>query len=209
MPLPSKASKLPPALREALASLWFEKKYSLDQILEHLNALARSERSMLPPELASAPEIPSEAVPGRTGLYDYFKGASKAAEKIRRSRMAAEVVAKEFGDASDDKVARANFAMLHSAVNDLFMAAAEAEDNGGEEDGPPVHIDPKSAMMLASALQKIESAKKTHADLRTQIREEQRRVVEAEMRLKLDEASAKGGCDAEAAENARRILGFA
>lgn len=185
MPLPSKASKLPPALREALASLWFEKKYSLDQILEHLNALARGERSMLPPELAGAPEISPEAVPGRTGLYDHLKGVSKAAEKIRRSRLSAEALAKEFGDAADDKVARANFQMLHTAVHDLFLAAAEAEDNGGGEDGPPVYIDPKSAMMLASALQKIESAKKTHVDLRAQIRKEiaadlERQVKEVE-----------------------------
>jgi Protein of unknown function (DUF3486) len=179
MPIPSKASKLPPALREALATLWFEQRYSLDQILEHLGALARGERAMLPPELANAPAIPLEAVPGRTGMHDHFKGISKAAEKIRRSRMAAESLAKEFGDASDDKVARGNFAMLHTAVHDLFMAAAEAEGNEG---GPPVTIDPKSVMMLASALQKTEAAKKTHLDLRAQIRREMQEdaVVAAE-----------------------------
>ncbi|BAE49277.1 DUF3486 family protein [Paramagnetospirillum magneticum] len=169
MPLPSKADRLPPPLREALANLWFEQKYSLDQILAHLNALARGERSMLPPELAAAPAIPPEAVPGRSGLHAHLKGVSKAAEKVRRSRMAAEVLAREFGDASDDKVAQANFTMLHTAVNDIFMAAAEAE---GDEDGPPVTIDPKSAMMLAITLEKTEGAKKKHADLRAQIRKE-------------------------------------
>jgi Protein of unknown function (DUF3486) len=169
MPVPSKASKLPPALREALATLWFEKRYSLDEIREHLNALARGEREMLPPELVNAPTVAPEALPGRTGLHDHFKSESKAAEKIRRSRMAAESLAKELGDASDEKVARFNFQMMHAVVHDIFEAAAKAE---GNEDGPPVTIDPKSAMMLASALQKTESAKKTHLDVRTQIRKE-------------------------------------
>lgn len=190
MPLPSKAERLPPPLREALANLWFEQKYSLDQILAHLNSLARGERSMLPPELATAPAIPLEAVPGRSGLHSHLKGVSKAAEKVRRSRMAAEVLAKEFGDAGDDKVARANFTMLHSAVNDLFMAAAEAE---GDEDGPPVSIDPKSAMMLATALQKIEAAKKTHADLRAQIRKE----AQADAAKAAESVAKKAGLSAE------------
>lgn len=201
MPLPSKAERLPTVLREALANLWFERRHSLDDIVGHLNALARGERSLLPPELADAPAVPPEALPSRSGLHDHFKKVGKLVEKMRRSRMVAETLAREVGDAGDDKVALANFQLLHTAVNDVFMAAA---DDAGDEDGPPVAIDPKAAMQLAITLEKIESAKKKHADLRAQIRKE----VAAELAKKLDAVASKGGVTEEAKRSIREALGI-
>ena len=56
---------------------------------------------------------------------------------------------------------------------------------------------------------RIATAQKTDADLVARIREEGRKELEAELKRKLDEAARNDGFDAEAAEEARRILGFA
>ena len=205
MPLASKADRLPPQLRTALAELWFEQRYSLDQILAHLTSLARGERSMLPPELADAPALAPDAIPGRSGLHDHFKRASRLAAKMRRSRMVAETLAREMGDAGDDKMALANFQLLHTAVNDIFMAAADAEAEADGDDAPPVAIDPKAAMMLATALDKAEGAKKKHLDYRAQVRRE----VAADLLKKVDqvkgEAKKGGMTPEEALERVRRL----
>jgi hypothetical protein len=202
MPLASKADRLPPPLREALARLWFDRQYSLDQLLEHLNALARGERSSLPVELAGAPAIPPEAIPGRSGLHDHFAKVKKAAERVRRSQMAAEALAREVGDAGEDKLARANFQMLHTAVHEIFMAAEGGEDDG---DGDRPALDPKSAMMLSITLEKLEAAKKKNADLRVQIRKE----VAEEAAGAVEAVARKGGVTPQALAAIREALGIA
>jgi len=202
MPLASKADRLPPPLREALARLWFDQKYSLDQLLEHLNALARGERSSLPAELATVPAIPPEAIPCRSGLHDHFKKVSRAAERVRRSQIAAEALAREVGDAGEDKLARANFQLLHTAVHEIFMAAEGDEDDG---DGDRPALDPKSAMMLSITLEKLEAAKKKNADLRVQIRKEVAAELERQVKDVEAEASKRPMTPQEALDRVRAI----
>ena len=170
MGMAGKTERLPAPLREALARVWFDRKYKLDDLVAHLEALASGAGALVPPELAEVGvALAPEEVPSRSGLHRYLTTARKASDKMRQSRMVAEVLGKELGDSGEHKLALANFQMLHIAVNDVFMAAAQAEDG---EDGPPITIDPKAAMMLATALRQVEGAKKTHADLRAQIRKE-------------------------------------
>ncbi len=193
MGAPSKAERLPGPLREALARLWFDRRFGLDDLVAHLNALATGERSLVPKELAeTAVAIAPDDVPSRSSLHRHLLKARKMADKMRQSRMVAEVLASELGDASEDKLARANFELLHSAVNEIFMAAAQAED-GESEDGPPITLDPKAAMMLAKALHDVEGAKKTHLDLRAQIRKE----VQTEAAKAAEAVAKKAGLSAD------------
>jgi polyhydroxyalkanoate synthesis regulator phasin len=202
MPLASKASRLPEPLREALARLWFERRYSLDQLLGYLKSLADGDRSSLPPELADAPEITPQEVPGRSGLHDHLHGEVELADQIRRSRMNAEALAREFGDVSDEKLARLNFQSLHTAIHDLFCAAAKAK---GKDAGDQVAIDAKSAMQLAIALEKTEAAIRKHIDSRVQVRKEMAEELDRQVKDVEAEAARRPMTPQEALDRVRAV----
>jgi len=166
---PSKMDMLPDGLREAIAALWTSERYTLDQIRDHLAALAEGRRNMLPPELQAAPAVPPDALPGRSGLHAHLKGLDKMAEKVNRSRAVAEALVRKIGDAPEDRMARLNIELLHSAIMDLFMAAGDAE--GGEGAGA-VTFDPEAVMLLGKALKDLASAKKADAETTLKVRKE-------------------------------------
>lgn len=178
---PSKMDQLPPELREAIEALWTSQRYTLDQLQGFLADLTSGKRSMLPPELAAAPAVPPDALPGRSGLHAHLQGLDKVAEKLHRSRAVAEALVKKLGDAPEDRVARLNIELLHGAIMDLFLAAGDGE--GGETAGP-VTFDPEAVMLLGKALKDLAAAKKADAETILRLRKE----AAAEMVKKLDAA---------------------
>ncbi len=200
---PSKMDQLPPELREAIEALWTSQRYTLDQLQGFLADLTSGKRSMLPPELASAPVVTPDALPGRSGLHAHLQGLDKVAEKLNRSRAVADALVRKLGDAPEDRTARLNIELLHGAILDLFLAAGDGE--GGETAGP-VTFDPEAVMLLGKALKDLASAKK--ADTETTLKVRKEALAEA---AKVAKAVARAqGLTAETANAiATNILGLA
>jgi hypothetical protein len=98
-------------------------------------------------------------------------------------------------EAAPDREGALNDALIRLVQEKLFLVLAELQ------------VDPRKikignvAKMVADLARPAISQKRLAAEVRKEI--------EAEMRRKLDEAAASGGFDPQAAEEARRILGFA
>lgn len=140
---PSSVDKLPPEIRQEIGKLrglgW-----TLDQILEQLRGLY-------------------DKAPSRSALHRHIQGMEAIGEKMRRSRQVAEALVQELGDAPESKAARLNIELLHSAILDLHMRAADGEDV--DRDGQAaLNGNPEGAMMLAKALDHLSRASKTNVD---------------------------------------------
>jgi hypothetical protein len=186
---PSKADRLPGALKEALAELWVSGRYTLDQIKAWLDDLAAGKRSLLPPELAAVAEIAVDpaALPSRSGLGRHFKGLDGLAERLQRSRAVAEALVRKLGDAPEDRTARLNIELMHSIVTDLVMSLPQ-----DGEDGQPVTLDPESVMFLARSLKDLASARKADADLVLRLRQEMAKKAAAKVDSAAKEAAKAG-----------------
>jgi len=178
---PSSIDRLPQEVRDEIGKLRRQGR-TIDEILGKLREL-----------------LPEDQQPSRSALGRHVKRVEVLAERIKVADAMADRLVGDLKDDGGDKIMRANARLLGSAVFDLLSAV---------EDGEAVTLDPKDAKALSEALRNISTAQKNHAEFASQIRAAARKEAEEEMRRKLDEASAKGGFDAEAAEEARRILGF-
>ncbi len=143
MPRPSSIDQLPEEIRAEIGRLrglgW-----TIDQILEHLRVLL-------------------DRAPSRSALGRHIQGLDVMGEKMRRSRQVAEALVRELGDAPESRTARLNIELLHSAILDLHMKAAEGEDI--DADGKAALAgNPMGAMMLAKALESLSRASKTNVD---------------------------------------------
>jgi hypothetical protein len=188
MQRPSKVDRLPPEIREKISDLR-ERGFTIDEIMAQLTALP----------------IAPQDLPSRSGLHRHVQGLDSIAEKLQRSRAVAEALVRRLGDAPENRAARLNIELMHSVVTDVMMAASEAQANG-----QAATFDPEQVMLLAKSLDHLARAAKGDAELTIKLREQVRKELEAEMRQKLESASAgKGGFNPEVAEEARRILGFA
>ena len=168
----SKVKKLPPEIRELISELHNTHSWTLDEIAAALRDLAAGKRptlpGALPPELAEPPAVDPDALPSRSGLHRHIQGLDRLADRMQRSRAVAEALVRKLGDAPEDRTARLNIELMHSAILDLFMSS-EGED--GEPAGP-VSLDPESAMLLAKALKDLSSARNNDAALVLKLREQ-------------------------------------
>jgi hypothetical protein len=143
MPRPSSVDKLPEEVRIEIGRLrglgW-----TIDQILEHLRGLL-------------------DQAPSRSALGRHIQGLDRLGEKMRRSRQVAEALVRELGDAPESRAARLNIELLHSAILDLHMRAAEGEEID-EFGKATLNGNPEGAMMLAKALDHLTRASRSNAD---------------------------------------------
>lgn len=144
MARPSSIDRLPPQVREKIGKLrglgW-----TIDQILEHLNTLL-------------------DKAPSRSALGRHVHGLDAVAEQMRRSRQVAEALVDRLGEAPESRTARVNIELLHSALLDLFMKAAD--------DGQNILTgDAEQTMFLAKTLDHLARASKTNADFIKQAEE--------------------------------------
>jgi hypothetical protein len=144
MARPSSIDRLPPEIRAEIGRLRGEG-HTIDAILSHLA------------------DMRSHVAVSRSALGRHIKGLDKIGEKMRQSRTVAEALVRELGDAPESRTARLNIELLHSAVMDLFMKAADGEDvhKAGQAalDG-----DPEGVMMLAKALDHLGRASKSNVE---------------------------------------------
>lgn len=110
---------------------------------------------------------------GRSSVGRYVEHVNELGEKVRRSREVAEALVKRLGDAPENRTARLNIELLHTAIMDLFVAEA----GGGQ-------MDPENIMFLARSIQSLAGAQKSDADLILKLRRE----AEAAAALKAQEA---------------------
>lgn len=111
----------------------------------------------------------------RSALGRYKKHIDKVSERIRRSREVAEALVRNFGEEPEGKTARLNIELLHSVLNDMLMQIPSPGEDGEDEDGPLVELDPKGAMLLAKAVDHLAKAKKSDADLLSKLKEQARK----------------------------------
>jgi hypothetical protein len=190
MARPSTIDRLPKEVREAIGRLR-EDGRSIDEILAKLA------------ELAPDAEI------SRSALGRHVKTLAQVGERMRRSRAMAEALTARFGEEPDDQVARLNFQLLHGIVFELLTRGPGSEDGeDGDEDGEGMVLDAAQAKALAATLRDITTAQKSDADRTLKMRAEIRKEIERENAKKIEQAVNTGDIDAEAAERARRILGF-
>jgi hypothetical protein len=143
MARPSSIDQLPEDVRVLIGQLR-GRGWTIDQILEHLGGLL-------------------DRVPSRSALGRHIQGLDAIGEKMRRSRQVAEALVRELGDAPESKAARLNIELLHSAILDLHMRAADGEEI--DVDGKAALAgNPEGTMMLAKALDHLAKASKSNMD---------------------------------------------
>ncbi|MDO8606164.1 MAG: DUF3486 family protein [Phaeospirillum sp.] len=203
MATPSKADRLPGFLREALAELWYSRRYTLDQIKTFLDDVAAGRRDMLPPELDDLPDdavIPPTAMPSRSGLHRHVQGLDKLAERLQRSRAVSEGLVRQLGKAPESRQMQLNVELMHSVVTDVFLKAEEAAATG-----EAVAFDPKTIHDLSKALDHLASARKKDADLVLKVREETAKEMAKRAASKLDLAAKDAAKAGEKGLSAERI----
>jgi hypothetical protein len=141
---PSSVDKLPEEVRIEIGRLrglgW-----TIDQILEHLRGLL-------------------DQAPSRSALGRHIKGLDALGERMRRSRQVAEALVRELGDAPESRTARLNIELLHSAILDLHMHAADGDESVDEGGKAALAGNPMGAMLLAKALDHLARASKNNVE---------------------------------------------
>tara|TARA_B100000686_G_scaffold246123_1_gene255490 strand:+ start:88 stop:636 length:549 start_codon:yes stop_codon:yes gene_type:complete len=179
---PSSISRLPKEVREKISHLRDQGR-TIDEIMDHLEQL--------------------DVEVSRSSLGRHLKKQKEVAAQIRKSRQLAEAVGRQFGDSETSKVARTNIELLHSMLMQIFIGGEDGEM--GE-----VRLDPKDAMMLATALQKLSQASKLDVDRELKIREEVRKKTTADAADAAVKTARKQGLTKETVEAIKaEILGIA
>jgi AcrR family transcriptional regulator len=137
MARPTKVDRLPPEIKEEIASLR-RAGHTLDGILAHLRSLGVGEADV-----------------SRTGLYHHIEKLDELGEMMRQDRIMADALVAKFGDEPDDKTARANIQMMQSLLLKLNVAARL----GGDE-----AFSPQEMMFLTASLKNLATAAKSDTD---------------------------------------------
>lgn len=158
MGMKSKIKRQPPQVQESIGA-WHQEGRTLDEILDALEAAYSVEIS-------------------RSALHRHIKGLDKVLERMSRSRQIAEAAVRQFGQEPESKVARANIQIMHAAIQEILAK----EDEDGEEGAV---AKPMDAMLLAKALEHLTKASRHDAEHILKLRQEIRKEVEAEMRVRV------------------------
>ena len=135
----------------------------------------------------------------RSALGRYSKKFDDVAAKLRESREVASAFAQELGAVPNDEMGQMLVEMVHTLV---FKASL------GQSDKKDADVKAMDVMLLAKALKDLAGSKQISVKLALEIRAEEKKRLEAEMKAKLSNAQHGGGLSKEAALEARRILGF-
>jgi hypothetical protein len=144
MPRPSKIDQLPAEIRAEIGRLRGDG-HTIDQILAHLA------------------DMRSHVAVSRSSLGRHIKGLDKIGEKMRQSRVVAEALVRELGEAPESRTARLNIELVHGAVMDLFMRGAD-EGEMDERGKAALEGNPEGVMMLAKALDHLGRASKSNVE---------------------------------------------
>ena len=147
----------------------------------------------------------------RSALGRHVKGLDVIGERLRRSRMVAEALVHELGDAPESKAARLNIELMHNALLDLFMSDADGGDIN-ELGKAALKGNPEGVMQLSRALADLARASKTNADYIEQAEKRAERRALTAAAAVVDEVAKEtgGGLTGETVEKIKaRIFGIA
>lgn len=179
---PSSIDKLDPALQSAIGDLR-RKGRTVTEIHEHLVQLG--------------------ADVSRSAVGRRLKTMAEIGEEMRRSENTARFLVEEFGEETDERVARANMRILQGAILRL-----QTERPIDEATGEMIEMDAGEAKSLSLVLQRLVSAQRMDADRVLKLRAEAKREAAVEAGRKLDDAAKTGEVDPAAVAIAKRIMGF-
>lgn len=175
---PSSIDLLPEPIREEIARLRRANK-TIDAIVAHLKGM--------------------DVEVSRSAMGRHVKSLDEIGREMRETQEWARFIVEQAGEQTDERLARANMAMLQGTL--LRLQAVRPID---EATGEPLQLDLAEAKNLALAIQRVVSAQRMDAD--RQIRLEREFAKKASE--KLDAAAATGEVDPEAVAKAKRIMGF-
>lgn len=176
----SKVARLPRDIREKIERAWRDGRLTLDQIM-----------GLLRENHADVESDPQRGV-SRSGLHRYLKSFGDAAERMREAQQIAGSIVAKLGESGDTDLRR----MLVQLLSQVALYQLRALENEGAE------VKPADLMFLARAVQSIEGASRSGAEMELKLREKLRTETEQ----KLSRAVRSGGLTADAAAAIRRAL---
>jgi len=145
MSRPSKIDQMDERIRSEIGRLRIQG-VTIDGILEHLRTLH------------------GQTGVSRSALGRHIQGLDAITEKMRRSRVVAEALVQNLGDAPESRAAQLNIELLHSAVMNFFMQHAEGEEVN--KDGKAALAgQPEGLKFLAQALDHLGKASRNNVDI--------------------------------------------
>lgn len=119
------------------------------------------------------------------------------AEQLRKSRVIAEALGREFGEKPDDKIADLNIELLHDQLMKFLTKV---------EDGELVSLTTKEMREMADAMYRLSAARKSDADRMVKVRLE---IAKQASKIVDEETKKEPGMSAETVGNIKRkILGL-
>lgn len=144
----STIDRLPEPLRELIARLRREGR-TVTEIHDHLGQLG--------------------AEVSRSAVGRHVKSMAEIGEAMRKSGEMARFIVQEFGEETDERVGRANMAILQGAIMELLTERPIDEDTGGA-----TRLDAGEMKALSLSLQRLISSQRVDADRQLKLRAEAR-----------------------------------
>lgn len=138
--VPSSIDRLDPEIRRLITDLRIERGWTIDQIRERLMELGQPvSRSALGRHVRALPDI---------------------AREMRESREMAEALAREVGNAPEDKLAELNIELMHGVMLKLLTSARAAGDGDGATEDGSLTFSPAEVMQMARATKDLAQSRK-------------------------------------------------
>ncbi|THA21150.1 DUF3486 family protein [Histophilus somni] len=167
----SKVDLLPQNIKTQLAMMLRDKQFSQAEILEEINDLIRD------------CGLPETACLSKTGLNRYASRMEKVGAKIRQAREVAEIWSKQFGEVSaQTDIGKQAIELVKYLAWDLSSKLSETDK-----------IAPKELAMLATTVQRLETAASLSYERERKIRKE---VIEQAAKA-VEEAGKQSGANME------------
>lgn len=174
---PSTIDRLPAEIRAAINQLR-ERGRTLDEILTHLHSL--------------------DVDVSRSALGRHVKGMAKLGERMRRSRVMAEALIREHGDAPESQTARVNIEILHTYICEL-MELAEGEGEEAERALATLR-NPKAIALLSEATERLAKASRHNVEFIEKVEQRSAAKAKREAAAAVEQEARKRGLSAETAE---------
>lgn len=181
---PSTIDKLPEEIRDQLARLRREGR-TITEIHDHLAQLG--------------------AGVSRSAIGRHVKSMAEVGEDMRRAGEMARFVVDQFGEETDERVGRANMAILQSAIMELLT-----ERPVDDETGEVARLDAGEMKALSLSLQRLISSQRIDADRQLKMKAEAKREAQEAAAKAVDRvAKTQAGLTADTvAAIKREILGI-
>lgn len=181
---PSTIDKLPEELRDQLARLRRDGR-TITEIHDHLAKLG--------------------AEVSRSAVGRHVKSMAEVGEDMRRAGEMARFVVDQFGEETDERVGRANMAILQSAIMELLT-----ERPVDEETGEAARLDAGEMKALSLSLQRLINSQRVDADRQLKMKTEAKREAAQQAAAAVDKVSRAEGLSKATADQIRAtILGVA